>query len=147
MIFVYYTLYYSFMIVPKMQMYSACFKIHVLWFKFIVLLSWCLPKIRIFMCLFLLQYNRNTRIVKQKFINVLKRNVFSVWFVWVIFLKEIEVFDFCLDPRHKKYLEWLYGACLGVEFHFYRLWWYLPTKVSTLCMLGVQGHLPKLHFM
>lgn len=30
------------------------------------------------MSLFLLQYNRNTRIVKQKFINVLKRNVFSV---------------------------------------------------------------------
>lgn len=27
------------------------------------------------MSLFLLQYNRNTRIVKQKFINVLKRNV------------------------------------------------------------------------
>lgn len=26
------------------------------------------------MCLFLLQYNRNTRIVKQKIINVLKRN-------------------------------------------------------------------------
>lgn len=124
-LYIYYTLYYSFsfIVVQKMQMYSACFKIHVLWFKFIVLPSWCLPKIWIFMCLFLLQYNRNTRIVKQKFINVLKRNVFSVWFVWVIFQKEREVFYFCFDPKHKTCLERLHGTCLGVEFHFYRLWW------------------------